>query len=220
MIALLFSEELGVFYQNITSFPTILFTIVLVLCALFWLIACFGVLDIDFLDLNAGELSDVSPNALSMLLVHTGLTGVPVPVILTLVSLVGWVISYVLVYFLYPLIGDSLLQYLVGLPILGAALYSGVITTEVVIRPLRKVFRPANQVSVLDVIGQTAIVRTSVVTSTFGEAFLHDGGAGLILKVRATSNAKHTKGDRIVLLEYNESTNHYRVVAEEDFLGN
>ncbi len=40
------------FYQNITSFPTVIFTFVLAICVLYWLLAVLGVVDIDVLDID------------------------------------------------------------------------------------------------------------------------------------------------------------------------
>ncbi|HLM47211.1 MAG TPA: hypothetical protein VK458_25310, partial [Myxococcaceae bacterium] len=43
-----------------------------------------------------------------------------------------------------------------------------------------------------------------------------DGGAGLVLQVRGEGPLQ--RGDRIVLIEYLEGQNAYRVVSEQQFL--
>jgi hypothetical protein len=91
--------------------------------------------------------------------------------------------------------------------------------TAFIIRPLRPLFKRAQQQTEKYVIGQSAIVRTSVVDNSFGEAILEDGGAGLIFKVRTIGNESFVKGDKVVLLEYIKEKNIYRVVSEEDFSG-
>jgi len=68
------------------------------------------------------------------------------------------------------------------------------------------------------IIGQTALVRTSRVDDNFGEAVLEDGGAGLILKVRATGSEKFKAGDKVVIFEKIDIENNvYRVISEDDF---
>ena len=48
---------------------------------------------------------------------------------------------------------------------------------------------------------------------------LEDGGAGLILKVRADEALGLKRGDRVVLLEYLEAQHAYRVITEDEFRG-
>ena len=55
--------------------------------------------------------------------------------------------------------------------------------------------------------------------ASFGEASPEDGGAGLILKVRATGDATFNRGDRVVLFEYHKDSNTYRVISEAEFSG-
>ena len=85
-------------------------------------------------------------------------------------------------------------------------------------RPIRPLCKNASQNTLRDVLGQTAIVRTSKVNNRFGEVFLADGGAGLIFKARSTGDEVFNKGDRVVLLEYKEVENVYRVISEKEFL--
>jgi len=69
------------------------------------------------------------------------------------------------------------------------------------------------------VLGQTAVVRSGRVTLQQGEVALEDGGAGLILRVRADESYGFKRGDRVVLLEYLEAEHAYRVVSEDEFNG-
>jgi hypothetical protein len=48
---------------------------------------------------------------------------------------------------------------------------------------------------------------------------LEDGGAGLILRVRADEALGFKRGDRVVLLEYLAAEHAYRVITEEEFRG-
>ncbi|ASP40635.1 DUF1449 domain-containing protein [Bacterioplanes sanyensis] len=227
MFAVFFTEGMNPFYQNIASFPTAIFTFMLALIVLYWLVAVLGLVDIDVLDVDLPEadgdleLSSAhehgGPNVLAGLLMRFGLVGVPVTIIVSLITLFGWLICYYLVHFSFALIPHGLLQWLAGVPIFLASLYVAVMITAQVIKPLRPFFHKTQQQAGKHVLGQTAIVRTSRVDQAFGEAMLADGGAGLILKVRAGAEERFKKGDRVVLLEYLTEENAYRVISEQEF---
>ena len=227
MFAILLSDKMDPFYQNIASFPTAFFTFFLVVCLLYWLVAVLGFVDLDVLDFDIpdvdGELgvnqTDLStPDVLAGLMLKLGLYGVPVTIIVSFIALFGWFTCYFVVHFFFGWVPDGLLRYLAGLPVLLGTLYAAVMLTALVIKPIRPLFKKASQNTVKEVLGQTAIVRTSKVNNSFGEVFLADGGAGLIFKARSTGDEVFNKGDRVVLLEYKEVENVYRVISEKEFL--
>ncbi|GAA6153634.1 DUF1449 domain-containing protein [Pseudoteredinibacter isoporae] len=229
MFAVLLSEGMDPFYQNIASFPTACFTFFLTITVLYWLVAVLGFVDIDILDFDipdADASMDINPDnglstpdVLAGLMLRFGLVGVPVTIIMSLISLFGWLVCYYIVHFLFGVIPDGILRYLAGIPVLIGSLYVAVMITAILIKPLRPLFQKAQQQTVKHVLGQTAIVRTSKVDKDFGEVVLEDGGAGLILKARATGDAVYSKGDRVVLLEHLTESNLYRVVSEDEFSG-
>ncbi len=232
MFAILLSEGMNPFYENISSFPTVVFTLLLAVCILYWLSAVLGLVSIDVLDFDITEaagLDDLnadsdasSPDVLAGLMLKYGLHGVPVTIIITFLSLLGWLTCYYIVHFSLGYAPDWLAQswarYLIGLPMILVALYIAVRITAVVIKPLRPLFLKASQETVKHVIGQTAIVRTSRVDNTFGEALLDDGGAGLILNVRTEGDVRFAKGDRVVLIDRMVGGNSYRVISEKEFI--
>ncbi|TQV75986.1 DUF1449 domain-containing protein [Exilibacterium tricleocarpae] len=225
MFAVLLSKEMDPFYQNVSSFPTVFFTFFLILTLLFWLVAVLGLVDIDAFDipgtdLEIGDGNTSTPDAVAGVILKLGLNGVPLSVVISLVSLIGWFISYNTVHFFSYLIPSAgLARFLVGLPVLLGALYLSVLATGFLIRPLRPLFKKMQRHTEKMVLGQTAVVRTSRVDPGFGEAIFDDGGAGLILKVRASEGQQFGKGDRVVLIEYLKDANAYRVVSEEEFNG-
>lgn len=220
MFAILLSEKMDPFYQNVSSFPTVIFTFFLLLFMMFWMVAVLGFIDIDALhipDLDV-DIDDVTtPDAVAGLIMKLGLHGVPITITLSLISLIGWMVSYYLVYFLFDGIAEGMFRYLFGLPAFLVSLLIAVKITSILIRPLKPLFRKMQQTTEKIVLGQTGIVRTSRVDNDFGEATVEDGGAGLILKVRTFGDETFKKGDRVVLLEYVQDKNVYRVVSEEEF---
>lgn len=224
MFAILLSKGMDPFYQNISSFPTAIFTFILAICVLYWLFAVLGVVDIDVLDIDLDldtDLdtgSDVSTtSAMAGVMLKFGLDGVPVTIIISFLSLFGWLGSYYSVHFLSPMVPQGLFHILFGILALIVAFWLAVLTTSLVIKLLRPFFQKVEQQTIKRVLGRIAIVRTSKVNSTFGEAMLNDGGAGLILKVRSRQDQSFKKGDKVVLLEYLEIENVYRVISEQDF---
>ncbi len=119
MFAILLNKEMDAFYQNIASFPTAIFTFILAICVLYWLFAVLGVVDIDLLDLDIeGDMDlgneTVTPNALAGVMLKFGLNGVPVTIMVSFLSLFGWLISYYSVHYLSAWIPAGLIFYLVG----------------------------------------------------------------------------------------------------------
>lgn len=229
MFAIFLSDKMDPFYQNIASFPTIFFTFLLAITLLYWLVAVLGFVDIDVLDFDIPDADgalDVNPDSglstpdvLAGLMLRFGLVGVPVTIIISFISLTGWLVCYYAVHFLLWMVPEGFLRYLAGIPLLIASLYLAVMITSVIIKPLRPLFQKAQQETVKHILGQTAVVRTSRVDNGFGEALLEDGGAGLILNVRAIGNEQFNRGDRVVLLEYIKDQHVYRVVSEKEFSG-
>lgn len=227
MFAILLSERMDPFYQNISSFPTAVFTLLLVLAVLFWAGAVLGFVDLDVLDFDVdADIGDINadsphtgPDVLAGLLLRLGLTGVPVTVSLSILILVGWIICYYAVYLVNPVIPGRLLEIAVGIPILVGSFYTAAIITAQLIKPLRPLFEKATQETHKQLLGQVAVVRTSRVDREFGEATVEDGGAGLILKVRATGEDTFKKGDRVVLIERTDDASTYRVISEDEFVG-
>ncbi|MFT4763568.1 MAG: hypothetical protein ACI9OH_000657 [Oleispira sp.] len=219
MFAIFLSDKMDPFYQNIASFPTLFFTLLLALTAVYWLVAVLGVIDLDVLDMDMPEGdADGGVHQLAGLLLKLGLNGVPLTIVISLLALFGWFICYFAVHLIFPYIPDGFLEYIVGLPILVGSLYGAVLITAQVIKPLKPLFANMNKNTVKNVLGQTAIVRSLRLDSGFGEVLLADGGAGLIFKARTMNNETFKKGDRVVLLQYLKDQHAYRVISETEFL--
>ena len=225
MYQLLLSEKMAPFYENIASFPTAFFTFFLLLTIFYWLVAVLGWVEIDVLDFDVPE--DLSINAdnatssleaLAGLLHRLGLNGVPITLVISFISFIGWLVCYYAVHFLMFWVPSGLLRYVAGLPILIISLYVAALLTAQMIKPIRPFFK-VRAPSVKHIIGQIAVVKTSWADASFGEATMEDGGAGLLLKIRATGKDKFEKNDRVALIEYLEEEGAYRVVSEQEFSG-
>lgn len=230
MFAILLSDKMDPFYQNISSFPTVVYSVLLVVCVIYWAGAVLGFVDLEFFDadLDGFDLDGVdmnadsphaTPDVLAGLLLRFGLVGVPVSISVSILVLFGWLLSYYIVHFVFWLIPGSFLKFVAGIPVLFVTMYVAARITGVLIRPLRPLFEKATQETIKQVLGQTATVRTSRVDNEFGEVSLDDGGAGLILKVRTTGADRFKKGDQVVIYEKLSNENVYRIISEEEFVG-
>jgi|TARA_B110000116_G_scaffold270296_1_gene287989 hypothetical protein len=222
MIAL--SYLLEDFLSIITSFPAIIYSVLLTVTIILALLTIVGLLDIDGpeFDFNMDGDVDLSANAptaegLAGFMLSWGLTGVPITIVFCVLSLVGWFICYYAVYLTFDYIPDGVLEYLMGAVILVISFFVSLPITAFMIRPLRGLFSHAQAKSNKHILGQVAVIRSSKVTAIFGEATFNDGGAGLLLRVRNGDDNTLKKGDAVVLLEYNKTDGTYLVIPESEF---
>ena len=210
------------FIQTALSFPVVVLSFALCVAILYWLGAAMGIVDVDLLDIevdSALENHSLQPEGLAGLLLKLGLNGVPVTLILTLLFFFAWFLCYFAELFLLRFLPLGILRYPLGLLVIAAALIAVVPVVSLLVRPLRPLFLKLEATTSKSVLGQVAIVRSGRVTAAQGEATLEDGGAGLILRVRADEAHGFKRGDRVVLLEYLEAEHAYRVITEDEFKG-
>ena len=215
-------EAFLVFITKISLYPTIIFTGLVMFVTLYWVVSLLGMADMDSVDLGeSGGDADVSTLSstgfFTGLMLKFGLYGVPLIIILSLISLIGWLLSYLYTSFLHQYFDSGVLYYLFGT---GAFIFVLVVSmwlTGIIISPIRKNIAKIPKRNSSNNVGKIAVVRTLSVTDKHGEAELNDGGAGLILKIRSDSNDGLLKqGDRVMLVEYLKDANTYRVVVVED----
>ena len=222
MIAL--SYLLEDFLQIVTSFPAIIYSVLLTVTIILALLTIVGLFDIDGPEFDLDFDGDVdfsadAPTAegLAGFMLAWGLTGIPITIVFCVLSLVGWFICYYAVYLSFDYIPDGLLEYLAGAVILVISFFASLPITAFMIKPLKGLFSGAQAKSNKHILGQVAVIRSSKVTATFGEATFNDGGAGLLLRVRNSDDNTLKKGDAVVLLQYNKTDGTYLVIPESEF---
>jgi len=215
-------EAFLVFITKISLYPTIVFTSLVMFVTLYWMVSLLGMADMDSVDFGESgsdaAVSDLSSTGFfTGLMLKFGLYGVPLVIILSLVSLIGWLLSYLYTSFLHQNFDSGVLYYVFGTGALIFVLVVSMWLTGMIISPIRKNIARIPKRNSANNVGKIAIVRTLSVTDKHGEAELNDGGAGLILKVRSdNSTSLLKKGDRVMLVAYLEETNTYQVVPVED----
>lgn len=210
------------FFDTISSYPTSVYTVILGIMLVFWLFAILGMLDIDLIspDVDDGVL-DVDfegeiPGFVGLL--HTlGLTGVPFTLVISIIALIGFTLSYfVSAYLLIPL-GSTLLRYALGSLVLVGALAVSIPITAKLVKPMRplfvKHFAPSNR----DYIGYQCTISSSKVSETFGIAIVETGGSPLQINIRASEPHAFRKGMTVRIADYDETKDVFDIISEEEY---
>lgn len=202
---------MAAFIQNILTFPTVFYSGLLLLVVLYWLSAVLGVVDIDSADVDADLDADADTDVFAGWLSRFKLDGIPLTITLSFIVLVSWVICFLAIHFIYPLLPETWIQIMVGFWVLIIAPVIAALMVSPLLQPLKPLFRKQLVTSNTDLVGQYAMVRSGKVTATFGEAEFKDGGAGLIIKIRAAEPNQISRGDQVALLSYDAASGTYQV---------
>lgn len=228
------------FLQISLSFPTVVFTAILLVLGLYWFLVILGAIDLDFLDFDFDLDVDVDVDVdvdldvdvdvgagvegfatgfVAGVAAALGIGRVPVTVILSFLMLSAWLISFAAVFYLTPLIGgwSALAAVVFGVGSLIVALP----VTMGLMRPLVRFFDTGEEPQGgAALIGQVCMISTSRVDAGFGQATLADGGAGLIVQVRcADAGNGLTRQARALIIDYDPQRHVYVVEPYDDVLG-
>lgn len=188
------------------TFPTLLFSALLIAVAVFWLLVLFSGVGADFLDgdVEVGDGADAAGvTGFAGFMAAIGLGGVPASVPLSLVVAVGWFAS---------LSGKALtgglalagpLAVVADVALLVAALLCGWLVTRVLVRPLRRLLPPEDVPTRRDFVGRTCVIRTGRVSRDFGQAEVTaPDGSSAIVQVRQTGDEPLRAGSTALIFEY------------------
>ncbi|QAV22667.1 OB-fold-containig protein [Proteus hauseri] len=209
---------MNLFFQNSLTFPCIIFSALLIIILFYWLCAAFGLLDIDLFNIDSEFDINADATGFAGWLTKLGLAGIPITIILTFFTLFGWFISYFSVHWFIRYIDTALLHYFVGFILFIVIAFISLQLTALCLKPIRKKLIMQNKPkSVHQLAGKLATVRSDKVTEIKGEAILEDGGAGLILQIRAPETENIKRGDSVIIISYDAATHSYQVVTEDEF---
>ena len=207
------------FLDATVAYPTVVFSTLLGVVLVYWILALIGVVDFDnaSIDIDTDVQADAGAESIGELaafLVAFGLNGVPFSVVVTLMTLIAWTFSCLAGMWLLPLVPTSILQVVAGTGVLLVSLVVSVPITARAIRPMRGLFVMHRAVSNNDLVGQSCIVLTTSVDEDFGRAEVSTRGVGLNIRVWSVSPNQLSKGDRALIIDYDSSGERYRIVAE------
>lgn len=212
------------FIQVTMTFPTLIYSVLLAFCVVYWLVAATGTIEPDavdgLFDLDAdvahGDPSGGDGIGLAAILSKLGLSGVPIMVILTVLSFCGWLITYfVQLFLLQPMPG--LMRWVLGAAVLLGALIPGVAITSMLLRPVAKMLAKLTPPETRSMLGRQGTVLSPEVTAEGGRVSIEDGGAGLILQARSKDGTTLQRGDAIVLIHHDTDADIYDVIPATEF---
>lgn len=213
-------------FAALTSFPAVVYTVLLGVVLVYWLLAIIGLVDFEAgadMDIGAdaadagdiGDAGDGGPEGLSGLaawLVAFGLNGVPFSIVVSLLALVGWFLTGMASLTLLPLVPDAL-RWAAGAGVLLAAAALSIVIAAQLVRPMRGLFVTHRAISNAALVGQVCKVLTGVVDERQGRAEVAQRGAGINIRVWAPAPNSLRRGDAALITEYDPARQRYRIDA-------
>lgn len=229
---------MGGFFDAAFGFPAVIFTVLLAPVVLYWLTVVVGALDIDLLG-DVGDLGDAGdvgglpadgpgsadPGAGGGLWQALGLAGVPITIAASLVVIFGWAVALVATAAADSLDVAPAVRLLGGVLALGLAVVVGARCAALAARPLAGLFVPTEAEGRSAFVGRTCTIRTSTVTTDFGQAEASDpSGATVLVPVRVSSaggqvaSSPLARGERALIFDYDPVAEVFLVCPVDDAL--
>ncbi|MGS2646480.1 hypothetical protein [Streptosporangium sp. LJ11] len=182
---------MGQFVDAALSFPTVLFTFLLLVIIAYWVLVVSGVFGFD----GGGDGDGSEATGAGGLLSGLGLGGVPAAVAVSLLVVVAWFAS---------LVGGTLFTSTPALvAVLVAALVCAWACTRLVVLSLRRLVPKERVPSRADFVGRVCVVRTSRVGRTFGQAEVTSAdGSSALVQVRQTGDEVFAAGSVALIFAY------------------
>jgi len=196
------------------SFPTAILSVLLGLVLLYWGLVLVGALDLDFLDLDADLPEDATGH--DGLFSVLGMTGVPATVAASVLVLWSWLLTALGTELLKVFVGGGAWYAVLALLVLVGSLVIGVLISALFLRPLQHFFKTPEARHVDTLVGKICVVRTQRVDEDFGQADFADGGAGLLIQVRARPGNGLSRDDKVLIIERDKDKDAFWVRAFDD----
>jgi hypothetical protein len=196
------------------SFPTLIFTVLLIIVSGYWMLTIMGLFDIDLLDMEidfdyGGEVGPVG--GMSGVMIALGLVGIPITIILSFIILFAWLGTYLASLYVLSYFDAGLWFWAGAFAAIIVSVVMAIPMTIAMTKPMRRFFNISYATKSNDLIGEICQVITSEVSDIFGEAELHKEGDHYIFQVRAKQGNLIKKGDDIVLIEYDHEQHLYHI---------
>jgi hypothetical protein len=212
------------FFEVISSYPTSVYTVVLGIMLVFWIFAILGMFDIDiFPSETADDVSDIDvdldaeiPGFIGLL--HTlGLTGIPLTLVISIIALLGFTLSYFASAWILMPLASELLRYLIGTAILVVSFAIAIPITAQAVKPMKPLFVKHYAPSKRDYIGHVCVVTSAKVDHEFGIGAVETHGAPLQIDIRTQEGEVHAKGTSLRIADYDPAQDSFEVISEEKF---
>ncbi len=191
----------------------LVFTVMLGIVIIYWIMVILGALDTDFLDIDFDSDVDVDTDAdvdmdgggpLQGLLEFFYVGEIPVMVIFSVLVLSLWTISVLSNHYFNPL-GSML----IALPLAAGNIFVSCIVVKILGVPLSKFFKSfdTDPNASRPVIGRICkIVTTDVSADRLGQGEMSSKGAPILINVKAEGDHVFHKGDEVIVLSKDPET--------------
>lgn len=221
------------FFDIISSFPSSIPSVLLLVVLIYWIMAIIGLVDIDVFN-GHGHIGDVGHlghghghadihhdtehNAESGLLASAvlslGLSGVPLSIVISVLILFTWSLCYLCQRYLLMALPD-VLRWGFGVVALVGSFIVSLPVAVLLLRPLRGAFVVHNALSNEHLVGRGCRILTLEVSEKFGQAQVRDNGSGYNIRVWAPEPNNLSKGSEAVIVGYDRSTQRFEVAASD-----
>lgn len=188
-----------------SQFPTVIYSTLLGIIIIYWLIGMLGLVDLDFagdIDIDVDSDVDMSVGGLTGLMLTFGFAGIPFSLVISIIILICWLISVYLQFYLLAWLPDGWLFYLAGTVSSILVFILSLPLTAIAVHPLKGLFKSVETTLSNNLVGKEATIATGTVSETFGQARLFNDGAEILLDVRCAPEHILKKGDRVLVIEY------------------
>ncbi len=141
-----------------------------------------------------------------------GLGVIPLTISISVIMLVGWCGSLLVMYYF----GD-LGRWLAAVVLPGMIIVA-IPFTALLLRPLRRTFTFKEGKSNRDYVGHLCTITTGTVDNGFGQATLEDGGNVLEIPVRCDRSGALVRGHRALIIDFDEAREAYVVEPSADMI--
>jgi hypothetical protein len=181
------------------AFPTVVFTVLLVLFVLYAAATLIGATDIEWLDHLLG-VDHVHDSVLEGVMSALGIAGVPITIFGGVGSIFAWLTSFTAAKFL----PDSML---IDSAILAGSAVVGVTLGSLAVRPLRAAFVTADGPRRNEMVGKVCTIRSLRVNDKSGTAEV----GHLVAEVRCFHDNALTLGSEAIVYDYDPEDGVYHV---------
>lgn len=228
--------------QVALSFPAVVFTALLGVLGAYWGLVIVGALGIDMFDFDVdvdgvadglaegaaeGAMEGLADGAAEgagetaggvFALFNLGwMASVPITVSTSFLVLWSWTIAMLAGVTLGPLL-SGVVATLFSIALFVVALVGGAQLAKLTVKPLSPVFATDAGEFRATMAGRTCTITTGRVDATFGQATVHDGGAGVLVQVRCAHDNDMSRGDEALILSYDADRDIYEVEPMDELL--
>jgi hypothetical protein len=203
------------FLDAVVAFPTVIFSTLFGVVAVYWILALVGLVDIDSgIDGADSGLLESGLGGLSGLLAALGLIGVPLTIVASVLIVVSWTLSCLGTMWLLPMLPGSVPVYVGGTLLALASVSLALPISSRLVKPLRVLFVTHAAVHNASLVGQQCKVLTRKVDEKAGRAEVTQLGANLNIRVWATSPNPMVRGSLARIVAYDDKAARYLIEAQ------